>query len=106
MAETVRVAVIQDCPIPFDLAGTVAKAEALTEKAAATGARLIVFPEAFVSGYPKGLDFGARVGMRSPAGARRIPPLLRQLRIELESEECRRLGAAARESQGASRASA
>ena len=32
------------------------------------GAQLIVFPEAFISGYPKGIDFGARVGMRSPEG--------------------------------------
>jgi nitrilase len=32
------------------------------------GARVAVFPEAYVGGYPKGLDFGARVGSRSPAG--------------------------------------
>jgi nitrilase len=29
---------------------------------------LVVFPEAFVSAYPKGLDFGARVGLRFPEG--------------------------------------
>ena len=56
-------------PFPSISPGTVAKAEALTEKAAATGARLIVFPEAFVSGYPKGLDFGARVGCAARKGA-------------------------------------
>lgn len=28
----------------------------------------MVFPEAFLSGYPKGLDFGARVGTRSREG--------------------------------------
>ena len=28
----------------------------------------MVFPEAFVGGYPKGLDFGARVGSRTAAG--------------------------------------
>jgi len=32
------------------------------------GVKLAVFPEAYVGGYPKGLDFGARVGTRSPAG--------------------------------------
>ena len=98
MAESVRVAVIQDSPVPFDLAATVAKAEALTEKAAATGARLIVFPEAFVSGYPKGLDFGARVGMRSPAG-RDVFRRYYDSSLELDSEECRRLGAAARKAK-------
>lgn len=98
MAETVRVAVIQDCPVPFDLQGTIAKAEALTEKAAATGAKLIVFPEAFVSGYPKGLDFGARVGMRSPQG-RDVFRRYYDSSLELDSEECRRLGAAARKAK-------
>ena len=98
MAETVRVAVIQDCPVPFDLQGTVAKAEALTEKAAATGARLIVFPEAFVSGYPKGLDFGARVGSRSPQG-RDMFRRYYDSSLELDSEECRRLAAAARKAK-------
>lgn len=28
----------------------------------------LVFPEAFLGGYPKGLDFGARVGSRTPEG--------------------------------------
>ncbi len=68
MAKVVRVAVVQDCPVPFDLAATIAKAEQLTAKAAESGARLVVFPEAFISAYPKGLDFGARVGLRSPNG--------------------------------------
>ena len=38
-------------------------------RAALRGAKLVVFPEAFVGGYPKGLDFGVRVGMRTPPGA-------------------------------------
>lgn len=29
---------------------------------------LVVFPEAFIGGYPKGMDFGVRVGMRSLEG--------------------------------------
>ncbi len=48
MAKGARVAVVQDCPVPFDLVATVAKVEQLTAKAAETEARLIVFPEAFV----------------------------------------------------------
>jgi len=32
------------------------------------GAKLAVFPEAFVSAYPKGLDFGARLGLRTAEG--------------------------------------
>jgi nitrilase len=45
-----------------------AKTLSLVSEAAAQGAELVVFPEAFLAGYPKGLDFGARVGMRSPEG--------------------------------------
>jgi nitrilase len=32
------------------------------------GIQFLVFPEAYVGGYPKGLDFGARVGSRTAAG--------------------------------------
>jgi nitrilase len=40
----------------------------LAADAARQGAQLAVFPEAFVSGYPKGLGFGAYMGMRTPEG--------------------------------------
>ena len=61
-------AVVQDCPVVFDRDKTLDKIADLTSDAAKTGAQLVVFPEAFVSSYPKGLDFGARVGGRSPEG--------------------------------------
>ncbi|MBW3618175.1 MAG: carbon-nitrogen hydrolase family protein [Proteobacteria bacterium] len=64
----VRVAVIQAGSILFDTPATLAKLGRLVREAAQQGARLAVFPEAFVGGYPKGLDFGARVGSRSPEG--------------------------------------
>ena len=62
----VAVAVIQAGGILYDAAAGVAKAERLL--AEAQGAQLVVFPEAFVGGYPKGQDFGARVGSRTPEG--------------------------------------
>jgi nitrilase len=65
-----RVAVVQAGPVPFDRPRTLAKALSLVAEAAAQGAELLVFPEAFLTAYPKGLDFGARVGMRSPEGRR------------------------------------
>lgn len=64
----VKAAVVQAAPVAFDRTATLARVRELTASAAADGAQLIVFPEAFVSGYPKGLDFGARIGMRSPEG--------------------------------------
>src|SRR4051812_2716487 len=64
----IRAAVIQAAPVVFDVEQTLAKLAELAADAARQGALLAVFPEAFVSAYPKGLDFGARVGMRSPEG--------------------------------------
>lgn len=61
-------AVVQAGPVPFNQPRTLEKTLSLVSDAAAQGAELVVFPEAFLTGYPKGLDFGARVGMRSPEG--------------------------------------
>jgi nitrilase len=61
-------AVVQAAPISFDVARTLDKLRALCADAARAGARLAVFPEAFVSAYPRGLDFGVRVGSRTPEG--------------------------------------
>ena len=64
----VRAAVVQNSPAVIDREATLEKVARLTGDAKAKGAELIVFPEAFVSAYPKGLDFGAVVGSRTPAG--------------------------------------
>jgi nitrilase len=61
-------AVVQASPVVFDRERTIEKIADLTADAARRGARLVVFPEAFISSYPKGLDFGARVGGRTPEG--------------------------------------
>jgi nitrilase len=52
----------------FDTPATLAKLRRLAADAAQKGAKLALFPEAFVGGYPKGLDFGAKLGSRSPEG--------------------------------------
>ncbi len=64
----IRVAVVQAAPVVFDVGRTLAKLDDLAADAARRGARLAVFPEAFVSAYPKGLGFGVRLGMRLPEG--------------------------------------
>jgi nitrilase len=61
-------AVVQAAPIAFDLHATLDKAARLTGDAADKGARLVVFPEAFVSCYPRGLAFGTVIGARTPEG--------------------------------------
>jgi predicted amidohydrolase len=52
MSDRVKVAVTQHEPIWFDLAATVAKTCNLIHEAAIAGAKLIVFPEVWICGYP------------------------------------------------------
>jgi nitrilase len=63
-----RVAVVQAAPIAFDRKRTLTKVDDLARQAADRGASLVLFPEAIVSAYPRGLDFGAVIGARSEAG--------------------------------------
>src|SRR5882672_3201095 len=64
----VKVAVVQAGAVPFASEACVDKAVRLIGDAAAAGARVIVFPEAFIGGYPKGLNYGLVVGARDAAG--------------------------------------
>jgi nitrilase len=65
---TVRAAVVQAAAIGFDLEAGLDKVERLAVEAHADGAELVVFPEAFLPGYPKGFTFGTVVGDRTPEG--------------------------------------
>jgi nitrilase len=64
----IKVAVIQAAPVLFNREASVEKASRLTHEAAAQGAKLVLFPEAFIPAYPRGLTFGTVVGSRSPEG--------------------------------------
>ena len=66
--KSVRAAVVQASSVLFDREGTIKKIAQLTADAAAKGAELIVFPEAFISAYPRGMGFGAVVGARTDEG--------------------------------------
>ena len=68
MSKKYIVAVIQAAPILFDLEKTLAKTAHLVTEAASKGAQLVLFPEAFISAYPRGLSFGTVVGSRSTEG--------------------------------------
>lgn len=64
----VRAAVVQAAPVIMDREATLEKTVGLIDAAAAEGARLILFPEAFIPAYPWGLRFGTRVGGRTVEG--------------------------------------
>lgn len=64
----VRVAVVQAAPIIMDKKATVKNLVSLTVQAAQKGAKILLFPEAFIPAYPRGLTFGTSVGSRSEEG--------------------------------------
>ncbi len=65
---TVRVAVVQAAPIIMDRDATIEKSIRLTHEAAEKGANIVVFPEAFIPAYPRGLSFGSKIGSRTKEG--------------------------------------
>ncbi|QIL74077.1 carbon-nitrogen hydrolase family protein (plasmid) [Diaphorobacter sp. HDW4B] len=68
MSKSFKVAVVQAASIPEDSVATARKAVQLIHEASKEGAKVMVFPEAYLGGYPKGNSFGAPIGMRRPEG--------------------------------------
>jgi len=68
LEKKVKVAVVQACPKIFNVQGTLDKVRQLCKDAAGQGAKLVLFPEAFISCYPRGTNFGAVIGSRSAEG--------------------------------------
>jgi nitrilase len=95
-SQTVRVAVVQAAPVLFDTARTIQKLGDLTSDAARQRARLVVFPEAFIAGYPKGHDFGVSVGIRTPEGRDEFRHLFESA-VEVPGSATEQLGAVARD---------
>ena len=87
-----RVAVVQAGTSLFDTPRTLERMAVHCETAAREGVELAVFAEGYVGGYPKGLDFGARIGSRAPIGR---DDFLRywQSAIDVPGPETARIGA-------------
>jgi len=66
--DLIPVAVVQAAPVLFNREATVKKTCDLIDEAASKGARVILFPEAFIPAYPRGLTFGTVVGSRTEEG--------------------------------------
>ncbi|MBT8315289.1 MAG: carbon-nitrogen hydrolase family protein [Maribacter sp.] len=85
-----KVCLIQDSPVFFDKAKTLEKVGKLTTKYAKEGCKLIVFPESFVPGYPRGFDFGATIGSRTSEG-RTLYNEYHQHSFDTESDDLKKM---------------
>lgn len=90
-----KAAVVQAAPVLFDREATVERTCALTRDAADQGARLILFPEAFIPAYPRGLSFGVTVGNRTSEG-RKLWQRYLENAVDVPSAATEKLGQAAR----------
>jgi len=93
---SVKVAAIQAAPVLFNREASVEKACQLIQEAASQGAQILLFPEAFIPAYPRGLSFGMVVGSRSSEG-RRTWQMYWNNAVELPGPQTEALGKAARQ---------
>lgn len=91
-----KVAIVQESPVFFNKEETLNKVEKLVLKYAQQGCNLIVFPESFVPGYPRGFDFGTVVGSRKPVGRELYAEYYNQS-IDIQSDDVKRLTQLARD---------
>ncbi|HMG67778.1 MAG TPA: carbon-nitrogen hydrolase family protein [Chitinophagaceae bacterium] len=86
----IKVCLVQDSPVFFDKEKTIEKVEGLVRKYVGEGSELIVFPESFIPGYPRGFSFGATVGNRTDEG-RKMYLVYHKNSIDIHSEDLKRL---------------
>ena len=96
MREPLTVACVQAEPVIFDRDATIEKLAGLAAEIAGRGARLAVFPEAFVPVYPSSSWAKALAGWADD-GAKEAFALLAREAVEIPGEAERRLGEIARE---------
>lgn len=86
----VKAAVVQEPAVFFDKKATFKKVYDLTIQSASKGCELIVFPESFVPGYPRGFDFGATIGNRTREG-KKMYAKYRQNSVSVDDQEIKDL---------------
>ena len=89
--KNVKVALIQEPPVFLNLNETLAKAEKLALEAKESGAKIIVFPETWLPGYPIWLDDAPKAGFWEYPPAKRLYQYLAENSIEIGSGDFERL---------------
>ncbi|CAN5478519.1 carbon-nitrogen hydrolase family protein [soil metagenome] len=90
--------VVQAAPVFFDKEKTVQKIGDLIHQAAGEKSQLILFPEVFIPGYPRGLIFGTSIGGRTQEG-RDLFLRYWENAIEIPGKETLKIGAWAKEAK-------
>ena len=98
MHESFTVACVQAEPVILDRERTVEKLAGLTAEAAAAGARLVVFPEAFIPAYPSSA-WAKALATWNDARAKAAFALLARESVEVPGPTVDRLGEIARENE-------
>src|SRR5947207_3525770 len=98
-AHMIKVAAIQAGPIYLDLNRSLEKAIALIGEAASLGAKLVVFPETLLPGYPAWLDCCRDVALWDHAPVKKVFARLMDDSVVVPGPVTTALGEAAREHQ-------
>ena len=98
MKAPVTVACVQVEPVILDRDATIEKLGRLAAEAAGNGAKLLVFPEAFIPAYPSSVWARALAGWAEP-GAKEAFALLARESLEIPSEAADRMAEIARENE-------
>ena len=96
-SRTVRVAAVQASPAFLDLAGTMARLETWTRRAAKDGAQVIAFPETWIPGYPAWLDSSPDAAIWGHAGGKALFQRLAENAVEVPGPVTQALAGLARE---------
>ena len=93
-----RVAIVQ-AEVAADLAGGLELTDTLARRAAADGARLIVFPETWLPGYPAWLDVCRDVALWDHVPVKAVYGRMAEQSLTVPGEACTQLGELARETK-------
>ncbi len=89
--KTVKVALVQKPPVFLNLQKTLAKVETIAEECAKESARIVVFPETWLAGYPIWLDEAPKAALWDYAPAKRLYQYLTENSLQIPSADFARL---------------
>ncbi|MEN0047167.1 MAG: carbon-nitrogen hydrolase family protein, partial [Bacteroidota bacterium] len=93
----INVGIVQDFPVFFDKEKTIEKIEAICAEQP-KNCNLLVFPESFIPGYPRGFSFGTVIGSRTSEGRKQYLEYY-QNSVDLASNDLAKLEAIAAQFQ-------